>query len=267
MPENSDTATSDTVRQPNPVAKAALLVGLYVVVVGTFTLSFAGLYDYGNNLSQLPLILPAFVPVVIEGLTICAVGAIYILRHAPFRIRIFSWAVFVVPVSLSVAGNMSHALSRHLPTVAVAGSAAWPIILALATHLVVVTIRYTERVAPMSQPKPVSRHVVSPATSNIATPVVGIDSDNHATATQQPVATADTGNSATTESVRQRHATRKPVATPSDKDREYARRRAAEGATASDIHMELVANGSDINKRTIERWTKQVRDTLQGATQ
>lgn len=266
MTENSDTTTSDIVRQPNPVAKLGLLTGLYVVVVGTFTLSFAGLYDYGQNLSQLPLILPAVVPVVIEGLTICAVGAIYILRHAPFRIRIFSWAVFVVPVSLSVAGNMSHATARHLPTVAVAGSAAWPIILALATHLVVVTIRYTERVAPDVSRHPTMRQqaptYVAPPTQVVATPAtsnddtISVGSDNVATATNPPVAT------------RQRQPARKPATTSaSDKDREHAKRRAAEGATASDIHMELVANGSDTTKRTVERWTKQVRDTLQGATQ
>jgi hypothetical protein len=228
------------------VARIALLAGLLVVAVVNFSLSFQGLYDFGRNLSQLPVALAAFVPVGVEGLTVCAIGGIYMMRHAPVRIRGFCWFVFVVPVALSIGGNVSHALSRQLVAPAVVASAFWPILLTLATHLVVVTVRHSERVAVAAQdlsrvattttPKPVAT-ATKPETPRLSQPVAGQP--------ERRVATTTSDN----------------------KDRDYALRRATDGATVSDIYMELVANGSDTSRRNVERWTKHIRDNLQGATQ
>lgn len=227
------------------VARVAVLSGLLIVAVVNFSLSFQGLYDFGDRLSQLPGILPAFVPVGVEGLTVSAIGGIYTLRHAPARIRAFCWFVFVVPVALSIGGNMSHAVTRQLSHVAVVASASWPILLTLATHLLVVTVRHTERVAVAAQD--LSHDTPAVAPQRQATEVSRF---SVAKPEPRPVATI------------------KRATTVSDnKDRDYAQRRATEGATVSDIYMELVANGSDTTRRNVERWTKQIRDNLQGAHQ
>lgn len=227
----------------SPVARVALLAGLAVVAAVNFSLSFEGLYDFGRRLSQLHPILASFVPIGIEGFTLCTIGAIYILRHAPLRIRMFCWTVFVVPVALSVAGNVSHATTRGLHSVAVVASAFWPILLTLATHLVVVTVRYTERVVYESSQ-------------------MSYDSDK---GPSRVVASSSNTTDGTTKRNVAKPSRDAPVRQVSaSEDKQYATRRAQEGATVSDIHMELVANGCDINKRTVERWTQHIRKEQYG---
>lgn len=233
-----------TATAKNNLAIAGLIAGLGIVGVVNFSLSFAGLYDYGKRLAELPFILPAFVPVGVEGLAVGAIAAIYILRHAPLRVRFFCWFVFTVPLLASIGGNVSHAVTRSLHAVAVVGSAAWPIFLALATHLVVVTVRHLEMAT------------LTTKTSS--------DSDKPKPTTSKSWKVADTSDT--------KEATPKPVKAPTkprhattEKPREYATLRAQEGATVTDIHRELVAQGTDINRRNIERWTKPIRDNA-GAT-
>jgi hypothetical protein len=53
--------------------------------------------------------------------------------------------VFAVAIAASVAGNLSYAASQRLTSQGMVGAAAWPILLALASHMVIVTRRWMER--------------------------------------------------------------------------------------------------------------------------
>lgn len=126
------------------VALWALIAATTVVAAVTFVLSFAGLVDYATRVAGIPRHLAWLVPVGVDGLTLCCIAATHLLRHATWWVRIYVWAVFGVAVAASVAGNVSHAASRGLTYQGMVGNAAWPIGLALATHLLVVVRRHTD---------------------------------------------------------------------------------------------------------------------------
>lgn len=127
-------------RDSHRVAYVALLACTVLVAVTTFVLSFAGLTDYGRRVAGLAGLSP-LVPIGVDGLTLCAVAATFILRDARLRVRLYAWAAFAVAVALSVAGNLSHASARGLSWEGMIGAAAWPILLALASHMVIVVRR------------------------------------------------------------------------------------------------------------------------------
>lgn len=119
------------------------LIGCAVAVAGvTFTLSFVGLRDYGMRLMGLPAWLAPLVPIGVDVFSLCGCAATYLLRHGPFRIRAYAWAVFLFPSALSVSGNLAHADAKRLPDSGRVGAAVAPVLLALAVHLVIVARRW-----------------------------------------------------------------------------------------------------------------------------
>lgn len=169
-------------------ALVALVVFTGLVALVTFILSFAGLADYGKNVAKLDARLAWLVPIGIDGLTLCAVAATFVLRHASWHIRAYAWAVFGVAIGASVAGNLSHAYERHLKPEGMAGAAAWPILLALASHLVIVTRRAIERHDSKPAPAPKQRSadvtVAEVATRPVRKPVPARDGDTKIRACQ-----------------------------------------------------------------------------------
>lgn len=126
----------------------AVLVGLLVfstalVVITAFALSFYGLNDFARRVMRLPAILAMFVPIGLDIFSLCGILATYLLKHAEWRVRAYTWTVFLVPAGLSIAGNLVHAQHRHLGQPGVVAAALIPVILALATHLVVVVQRHS----------------------------------------------------------------------------------------------------------------------------
>lgn len=140
MPVSPDDPNRDTSRR----AFGALLTFTLLVGAVTFTLSFHGLDNYGAALAGLGD-LAFLVPLGVDGLTLVAVAATYLLRQAPWHVRSYAWLVFAVAIAASVAGNLSYAASRHLTPAGMVGAAAWPILLAFASHMVIVTRRWMER--------------------------------------------------------------------------------------------------------------------------
>ncbi len=129
---------------PLRVAFAVLICCTVLVAVVSFALSFYGLNDYGRRVMGLPVWLSPLVPAMVDLFSLCGIAATYLLRRAMYRVRVYAWMVFLVPTGLSVAGNLAHAESRALAHAGLAGAAAAPVILALATHLVVVVRRHLE---------------------------------------------------------------------------------------------------------------------------
>lgn len=224
------------------VALAVLLGATVLVAAVTFVLSFHGLTDYGQRVAGIEGRLAWLIPLGVDGLTLCAVAATFLLRHAELRVRAYAWLVFGVAVAASVAGNLSHAASRRLTSDGMVGAAAWPILLALASHLVIVSRRAMERqgaatspgTAPTAPP-PASHRDVAPAPS--APPTAA-----EATETASPPAARRTP-------ARRRTATAKP-----DDARSEARRRYADGDKVAEIVLAL-----KVSRKTVERWTSDLR--------
>jgi hypothetical protein len=162
---NESTAPDET---PRRLAYGALLFFTVLVATVTFILSFSGLDDYGRRVARMAVLSP-LVPIGVDGLTLCAVAATFLLRHARYRVRLYAWSVFAIAVGSSVAGNLSHAAARALSWEGMVGAAAWPILLALASHMVIVVRRNmdtpaTRRGETLSDeaPTPVEPVVVDP---------------------------------------------------------------------------------------------------------
>lgn len=243
------------------------LLGLTVAVGAvTFTLSFVGLRDYGIRVEQLDPWLAPLVPIGVDVLSLCGVAATYLLRQARARVRAYAWLVFGVAVALSVAGNLTHAVARHMSPAGMVGAAAWPILLALTSHLVIVTRRALERGEPRTVAAtpdeclcgrydcpecggPLSGASVSPAVSQAAEVSVS-DTD------VPPVATSP----ARPASPQPRQ--RRPVARDNDITKQSARRRVHAGESCDKVATDL-----KVSKKTVERWTKDIREARQrGAT-
>jgi len=142
-----DTAPADApLAETNPyrVAFAVLICCTVLVALVSFALSFYGLNDYGRTVMRLPVWLSPLVPLGVDLFSLCGIAATYLLRRAPGQVRAYSWLVFLVPTGLSVAGNLAHGESRSLARAGLVGAAVAPVILALATHLVVVVRRHLE---------------------------------------------------------------------------------------------------------------------------
>jgi hypothetical protein len=122
---------------------ALLVVATAAVVITAFALSFYGLNDFARRVMKLPTVLAAFVPIGLDIFSLCGILATYLLRHTEWRVRAYTWTVFLVPAGLSIAGNLVHAQHRHLGQPGVVAAALIPVILALATHLVVVVQRHS----------------------------------------------------------------------------------------------------------------------------
>lgn len=222
-----------------------VLIGLTVAVgVVTFTLSFVGLRDYGIRVEGLSPWLAPLVPIGVDVLSLCGVAATYLLRCSRARVRAYAWLVFGVAVALSVAGNLTHAVARHLSPAGMVGAAAWPILLALASHLVIVTRRALDR----DTATPVSLGA-TPAVAPVAARAVGhtLVSDR---STSGAFDRSDPDGSAVA-------AVAGRVASQGDNDiiRQRARHRVAAGEPCDPVAQDL-----GVSKKSVERWTRDIRE-------
>jgi transposase-like protein len=243
------TATRD--RESKRFAYWSLLGCTTAVGAVTFVLSFVGLRDYAERVAGFPAELSWLVPVGVDGLTLCAVAATMILRHATWRPRAYAWAAFAIAVAASVSGNLSHADARGLSWEGHIGAASWPIFLALASHMVIVVRRNMER----TSPRRTAATAPSATTGSIevlpepATPPVG---DVTATAADEPA-------EAPAEPVRRQTPRRraKPAKrtargvakTFSDDEIRAALRRCEGGESVAKVALSL-----GVHKATVYRW-------------
>jgi hypothetical protein len=229
------------------VAYVALIALTVAVGVVTFVLSFYGLRDYGIRVEHLSEGLAPLVPVGVDVLSLCGVAGTYLLRNERLRVRAYAWLVFGTAVSLSVAGNITHAVAQKLDAAGMVGAAAWPILLALAAHFVIVTRRALERRA-----QPPTQVEADSAISN--EPALSI--------APEPVAQSVTRDARLPARLRiTRPATQSQVRTgrPAQADqREQVRAAYAAGEGIGSIMKRL--NGSSRSRRTLEGWTADLRE-------
>lgn len=255
----TDATSSDTSDRPTKarVAFWALLFFTFVVACVTFVLSFHGLDDYGHRVADTGPLSP-LVPVAVDGLTLVAVAATMLLRHAAWHVRAYAWFVFAVAVGLSIGGNLAHAASRHLSLAGKAGAAASPILLALASHLVIVTMRAIEKADKERVAVAEVRH--DTATARVTPPATRATRPASTTATAGATdpATRDATGPATSAAtaVTQRRATPRPpnAGRTGDTDASKARRLYLTGKSHAEIALAL-----GISKKTAERHTAPLR--------
>lgn len=262
-PSSDSKARHDHDTRAHRAAVWALLACLTAVAVVTFVLSFHGLDDYGDRVADLGR-LSWLVPIGIDGLTLTAIAATFLLATAPFRVRLYAWLVFVAANAASVAGNLSHAHHRHLPWDGAVGAAAWPIMLTLASHLAIVTRRALATRTPTT-PDPVTQ-APQPATTNPERELTFIpdgdgmriiDTSPHLVSPTTDAVPADTK----TRHARPRRQGRRAKTGGDSSLREDARRRYLDGELCAEI---AAAVGRD--KRTVQRWTEDLRQPTTPAT-
>jgi hypothetical protein len=239
-------------RDTSRVANIALLGFTFLVAAVTFVLSFHGLDDYGRRVAQLGILSP-LVPVAVDGLTLVAVAATTILRNAEARVRAYAWFVFTIAVGLSIGGNLSHADSRHMSASGKVGALASPILLALASHLAIVTRRAIERAN--------ARRAVEVAERQAAAPMGVTPPPVVAPRRASSVATSGASDDAS--------ATATPKTPPAPRQATQRTRRAGRSVEPNDViarrmwtdgqsHAEI-AMALGVKKRQAERYTEALR--------
>ncbi|GAA0636297.1 hypothetical protein GCM10009535_10660 [Streptomyces thermocarboxydovorans] len=142
---------SRTTTSPVPVLTAAIRLGVALVGTIGFALSYDALRQMAVAIHIRGVLTYAF-PLVIDGFIAIGVAALLILRAAPWRSRLYVWALVGLATVTSIWANALHAVrlnqqahtaGLHLDNVTVGGlSAIAPLALAGAVHLDLVIRRH-----------------------------------------------------------------------------------------------------------------------------
>jgi hypothetical protein len=232
---------ADTTDQPGGDRRMAYLALLGCTIgVGavTFVLSFVGLRDFAERVVGFDRTMSWLVPVGVDGLTLCAVAATMIVRHGRWHVRLYTWSVFGVAVAASVAGNLSHAQALGLTWHGHIGAGAWPVFLALSSHLVIVVRRHMERERPTAS---VARPGRSPVRQPAATSAPPETTPAVAPATRPP-----------------RSARRQRTG---GRDNDLTRQQARAAYRRGNTDLSAIATRLGVSKRSVERYTADLRQT------
>jgi hypothetical protein len=117
-----------------PRAAGLWLLGVLIPIatLAGFVLSYRGLYDW-SRYHGWPWYLAPLFPLLIDLLIIAGEVVLFVAAidgDTPRLVRGWAWAITVVFTGLSVAGNVSHAVTADVPTRV--GWALPPVVLALA---------------------------------------------------------------------------------------------------------------------------------------
>lgn len=240
----------------------------FAMVVGAsaFALTYQGLFGYGRDLAHLAGF-AWLVPVAIDGATMFAVAATFMLAGKPWHVRAYAWLVFAVMNGLSIAGNLAHAVERHLPWEGAVGSATWPGVMTLVAHLGVVVWRHCapagRPVLPSArQPVPAVRLVPLPqVTAPISLPAP-VDAPALPVAAEPAVEPDRPPPVRAPRRAQPRNAARRRPAAASRSDADPRKAKARELFAAGIGRGEILAqfNGDAPSRKTVENWTRDLRE-------
>lgn len=229
---------ADVSHQSDSTPIPGLVIGLLITMAAiagaaSLMMSFHSLRDLVQRVEDVHGWLSNVGPVGIDGLQLASLFAIVITATARFRVRLYLWVLFFGSIALSVAGNCVDASARHAGTAGIVLSGVWPALLAAATHVVVIAVRWwqesrpvatvQETLAPVEDAEPVS---APPAwdTPTGAVEVVG-----------------------------------KKPATPAQ-IQAWARQRYQRGGVSCEaVATAMTAKGYTVSAKQVERWTKDLR--------
>jgi hypothetical protein len=230
-------SSEDQAKRAAAYAGVALFALVLTVACATFTLTYHGLYGYGHDVTRLGRF-AVVIPIGVDGLALVGIAASFVLAHAPFRVRAYAWAVFAIGSLASIAGQLADAQARGLRWQGWVGSAFWPVGLALAAHLAVVTWRWRSRMqVPAATLVTVTSKPRSAASDNIpasASPAPPAGPP----AQKRPALPSGGRQGGTKEAVRARYAA---------------------GVGLAEILLAWSGDGKP-SKRTLELWTRDLRD-------
>jgi hypothetical protein len=238
-----------------------------VVAAGTFAQSAHGLVGFGTDRMRLPVGFALLNPVCVDVLSVSAMVAAYVLRRAPWHVRVYGWLIFWLTLVLSVAGNEAQAYARLLPDDGRFGAAAPPLLLAAAVHLAVVVARHYDR---DTRPElAASSDVQRPAASSSGRPddptaePEPVEQDEPDTE-PEPEPVEPSGPAPVIEPTHRRTRTR-PAGTPDrrrTRNREPDPRRhdAARRVVVGGEGVNAVARDLDVSSAAVSRWARQARN-------
>jgi len=145
MTEPTATETADTRRDIDWTTVAGVTFFVTVSLLAgaaSLLMSFHGLRDLVIRVEGVQGWLSNVGPIGIDGLQLASFAVLMFTVGAPFRVRLYLWCAFFGAIGLSVLGNALDAWARHTGAFGIGMSAVWPALLAAATHLAVIAIRW-----------------------------------------------------------------------------------------------------------------------------
>jgi hypothetical protein len=241
MTELDASETPDTGSDSSSVhwAVVALLV-LVVFIAGSASLmmSFHGLRDLVERVEDVHGWLSDVGPVGIDGLQLASLFAIIMTATAPIRVRAYLWLVFLGSIALSVVGNCVDAAARHAGGAGVVLSGVWPALLAAATHVVVMAVRWWQSSRPEPKPSPLERDIVAEVRADLARAIPAAP------------ASADLVE---------------PSAKSAAQLRAIARSRYQNNSSCRQVAIDMTTRGWSVSEKQVERWTKDLRAPVQAS--
>lgn len=123
-----------------------------LVVLVSFALSFHGLYEFARTIVHLPEEFSLTVPFAVDLFALVAMVVAFLTHDATWRVRGYCWAIVGGTVAVSVTANAIYAwdlLERAGQTryavAAVSFAALWPLLSAVALHLIIIARRHLVR--------------------------------------------------------------------------------------------------------------------------
>lgn len=227
MPVDTVTEPSDTHGDAQPVPTMVIVMLVAVVAatsLASLFMSFHGLRDLVERAEGVAGWLSSVGPFGIDGLQIGSLFGIVVTSGAPFKVRFYLWCVFLGSIGVSTAMNASDAVIRHAGLPGVVLSGFWPVLLAAATHVLVVAIRWwleSRQIAELAATEPATEYADEPDT--VPTP--------------KP----------------------KPPATAKQIQAWARQRYARGGVSCKQVAEAMTGNGYPVSEKQVERWTKDLR--------
>lgn len=239
--DTSEPTDTPTDSEPIHGAVIVLLVGVvFIAGCASMLMSFHGLCDLVQRVEDVKGWLSYVGPVGIDGLQLAALFAIVITSTAPKSVRGYLWTVFLGSIGLSVAGNCVDASARHAGLPGIILSGVWPALLAAATHVVVMAVRWWQSSRREQTPAPTANRLQPSTDTPPAKPA------DEPTPVAEPVAP-------------------KPLSAAQIQSR--ARTLYTNGRSAAQVSDVMTANGIKVSAKQVERWTKDIREARAQAAQ
>lgn len=228
MTQPTATETTDTRSDSGTIHWSVLVLMIAVAAMAMFAslyMSFHGLRDLVERSENVIGSGAAIGPFGIDGLQLASLFAIIITVGARTRVRVYLWLVFFSSIGVSVAMNASDAALRHAGAVGMVLSGFWPALLAAATHVVVVAVRWW------------------------------LESRRNATAALTPaiaVVRREPGGDEDGEPSESKEPTEAQL-------KAWARKRYLSVRSSRKVAEAMTANGTPVSEKQVERWTKSLR--------
>lgn len=207
---------------------AALVACSTIAGAASLFMSFHGLRDLVERVEGVHGWLSNVGPFGIDGLQLATLFAIVFTASAPLRIRIYLWVVFFASIAVSVVGNVIDAGARHVEASGVWLSGFWPALLAAATHVVVVSVRWWRERRRASTAETVATAADEMAESSVDEGEPDVEAGDKPSPTRAQI-------------------------------QAWARARYRTARSSRKVAEAMTANGYPVSPKDVERWTKDLR--------